>query len=129
MLHDCRNITKKLGADGFIVDGFNITSQPRPTDNNLAASINAKVKAKQDAETSIMQLQMSVAEANKKIANARGDSASAVITAAGEAAAIRLKQQVVTSAYIEYVKACRWNGKLPDVMTGSGGTMLNVATK
>jgi regulator of protease activity HflC (stomatin/prohibitin superfamily) len=123
------NITKKLGIDGFIVDGFNITSQPRPTDNNLAASINAKVKAKQDAETSIMQLQMSVAEANKKIANARGDSASAVITAAGEAAAIRLKQQVVTSAYIEYVKACRWNGKLPDVMTGSGGTMLNVTTK
>jgi regulator of protease activity HflC (stomatin/prohibitin superfamily) len=123
------NITKKLGIDGFIVDGFNITSQPRPTDNNLAASINAKVKAKQDAETSIMQLQMSVAEAKKKIANARGDSASAVITAAGEAAAIRLKQQVVTSAYIEYVKACRWNGKLPDVMTGSGGTMLNVTTK
>jgi regulator of protease activity HflC (stomatin/prohibitin superfamily) len=128
--HDvANNISKKLANDGFIVDGFNITSQPRPTDANLAASINAKVKAKQDAETSVMQLQMSVAEANKKIADARGDSASKVITAAGEAAAIRLKQQVVTPTYNEYIKASTWDGKLPNVMTGSGGTMLNISAK
>ena len=123
------NITKKLGADGFIVDGFNITSQPHPTDSNLAASINAKVKAKQDAETSVMELQKSIAEANKKIADARGDSASKVIESAGEAAAIRLKQQVVTPTYVEYIKASSWDGKLPSVMTGSGGTMLNISTK
>lgn len=48
-----KNITTLLGKDGFIVDGFNITSQPRPTDANLQAAINAKVKAKQDAETSV----------------------------------------------------------------------------
>jgi len=123
------NITTKLATDGFIVDGFNITSQPRPTDVNLQAAINNKVKAKQDAETSVMELQKSIAEANKKIADARGDSASKVIAAAGEARAIQLKQQVVTSVYVEYVKASAWDGKLPNVMTGSGGTMLNISAK
>jgi len=121
------SISKKLAVDGFIVDGFNITSQPRPTDANLAASINAKVKAKQDAETSVMQLQSSIAEANKKIAEARGDSASKVITAAGEAEAIKLKQQQVTSTYVEYIKAVSWDGRLPSVVGGSGGMMLNLS--
>lgn len=124
-----KSIHEKLSIDGFIVDGFNITSQPRPTDANLAASINAKVKAKQDAETSVMQLQSSIAEANKKVAEARGDSASKVISAAGEAEAIKLKQQQVTPTYVEYIKASAWDGKLPSVMTGSGGTMLNVTAK
>lgn len=123
------NITSKLAADGFVVDGFNITSQPRPTDNALQTAINNKVKAKQDAETSVMQLQMSIAEANKKIADARGDSASRVIAAAGEARAIQLKQQVVTPVYVEYIKATTWDGKLPNVMTGTGGTMLNISAK
>ena len=121
------SIRERLGVDGFMVDGFNITSQPRPTDNALASSINAKVKAKQDAETSVMQLQTSVAEANKKIAEARGDSASKVITAAGEAEAIKLKQQQVTSTYVEYIKATNWDGKLPSVVGGSGGMMLNLS--
>jgi regulator of protease activity HflC (stomatin/prohibitin superfamily) len=97
-------ISERLLVDGFYVDVFNIVSQPRPTNPQLAASINAKVTAKQDAETSIMQLQTSVAEANKKIAVARGDSASAVITAAGEAEAIRLKQREITPVYVDYIK-------------------------
>ncbi len=120
------SIKHKLGVDGFIVDGFNITSQPRPTDGNLAASINAKVKAKQDAETSVMQLQSSIAEANKKVAEARGDSAAKVITAAGEAEAIRLKQREITPVYVEYIKWNGWDGKLPSVMGGNGGMMLNL---
>ena len=121
-----KNITTILGKDGFIVDGFNITSQPRPTDANLQAAINAKVKAKQDAETSVMELQKSIAEANKLIADARGDSASKVISAAGEAAAIKLKMQVITPTYNEYIKASNWDGKLPTVSGSGMGMMFNV---
>lgn len=121
------SIHKKLAVDGFIVDGFNITSQPRPTDANLAASINAKVKAKQDAETSVMQLQMSIAEANKKIASARGDSASEVIEAAGHALAIKMKQQVITPEYVEYIKWVDINPNTPRVpqYVGAGGWIMN----
>jgi regulator of protease activity HflC (stomatin/prohibitin superfamily) len=122
-------ITERLAKDGFIVDGFNITSQPRPTDPQLAQAINNKVKAKQDAETAVMQLQSSIAEANKKIATARGDSASKVIEAAGEARAIQLKQQMVTPTYVEFIKWSNWNGELPGVMAGGNGLLLNVSGK
>jgi regulator of protease activity HflC (stomatin/prohibitin superfamily) len=120
------SITTKLGKDGFIVDGFNIISQPRPTDVNLQAAINTKIKAKQDAETSVMELQKSIAEANKLVADARGDSASKVISAAGEAKAIQLKQQVVTPTYVEYVK---WNNASENVprvpqYVGAGGWLM-----
>jgi len=123
------NIKTKLLADGFIVDGFNIISQPRPSDNALATAINNKIKAKQDAETSTMQLQSSIAEANKKVATARGDSASSVIEAMGKSEAIKVLQAQLTTTYVEYIKAQAWDGKLPTIMTGAGGTMLNVSTK
>ena len=123
--HESGNIIKqKLALDGFIVDGFNITSQPRPTNPELAAAINNKVKARQDAETAVMQLQSSIAEANKKVATARGDSASAVIEAAGQAEAIRLKQHEITPTYVEYVKWSAWDGKLPTTMLGSNTSVL-----
>ena len=123
-----QNISQKLSADGFIVDGFNIVSQPRPTDGALANAIAAIITAKQTSEKAVMELQTSIAEANKKIAEARGDSASKVITAQGEAEAIKVKQQQITPTYVEYVKWYSWDGHMPSVMTGAGsGIMLNMA--
>src|SRR5580700_10681090 len=108
-------LTERLAKEGFIVDNFNITKQPVPNDSNLAASINAKIKAKQDAETSKMQLQQSIAEANKLVATARGDSAAKVINALADAEVIKLKQAALTSSpqYIELVRAEKWNGVYP----------------
>lgn len=120
-----RNIlTDRFAKEGFMLDNFNIISMPRPVDPNLAESINNKIKAKQDAETAIQQLSISIAEANKKIAEARGDSAKAVINASGEAEAIRVKQREITLQYIEYIKASNWDGKLPSTMLGSGSNTL-----
>jgi regulator of protease activity HflC (stomatin/prohibitin superfamily) len=125
--HEVANrITKKLEGEGFIVDNFSILKQPIPTDAQLAQSINAKIKAKQDAETSKMQLQSSIAEANKQIAKARGDSATKVINAMGEAEAVRKIQQVLTPTYVEYIKASRWNGVQPSVVGGGGGMILQL---
>ena len=122
-------LTTRLAAEGFIVDNYNITHQPTPTDGNLAASINAKIKAKQDAETSKMQLQQSIAEANKKIADARGDSASKVINSLADAEVIRVKTQSLSAnpQYIELIKAEKWDGKLPVYMTSSqSGSLFNI---
>jgi regulator of protease activity HflC (stomatin/prohibitin superfamily) len=120
-------LTERLGKEGFIVDNFNITKQPIPSDSNLANSINNKIKAKQDAETSKMQLQQSIAEANKLIATARGDSASKVINALADAEVIKVKTQVLSASpnYIELVKAEKWDGKLPTYMT-SGSALFNI---
>jgi len=122
-----QNLTDRLAKEGFIVDNFNITKQPTPSDANLAASINAKIKAKQDAETSKMQLQQSIAEANKKIAEARGDSASKVINALADAEVIKVKTATLNNSpqYIELIKAEKWDGKLP-VYTGASNAFLNI---
>ncbi len=122
------NLTDRLSKEGFIVDNFNITKQPIPSDANLANSINAKIKAKQDAETSKMQLQQSIAEANKLVASARGDSASKVINALADAEVIKVKQAALTNSpqYIELIKAEKWDGKLPVYMTNGGGSLFNI---
>lgn len=120
-------LTIRLAKEGFIVDNFNITKQPVPNDANLAASINAKIKAKQDAETSKMQLQQSIAEANKLIATARGDSASKVINALADAEVIKVKQSALSSSpqYIELVRAEKWNGVYP-LYYGSATPLINI---
>jgi regulator of protease activity HflC (stomatin/prohibitin superfamily) len=121
-----KNISDRFAADGFIVDNFSILKQPTPTDVNLATAINAKIKAKQDAETSKMQLQSSIAEANKQVAKARGDSATKVINAMGEAEAVRKIQQVLTPTYVQYILATRWNGVQPTVVGGGSGMILQL---
>ena len=119
-------IANRFEKEGFILDNFSILKQPTPTDANLQAAINAKIKAKQDAETSKMQLQSSIAEANKSIAKARGDSAVAVIKAQGEAEAVKKIQQVLSPTYVEYIKASRWNGVQPSVVGGGSGMILQL---
>lgn len=122
------SVRKDLGIrfekEGFILDAFNILSMPRPVDANLAAAINQKIIAKQNAETSKQQLEQSVAEANKKIAAARGDSAESVIQAAGKAEAINKLQQHLTPEYIDYMRIQKWNGAYPSTMLGSGSNTL-----
>lgn len=121
----CRKlITKRFQDIDFIVDNFGIIHKPTPTDPSLATSINNKIKAKQDAETSIMELQKSIAEANKQVAKARGDSATKVIEANGEAEAVRKIQQVLSPTYVEYIRWSRWDGKLPATMLGSNTSFL-----
>ena len=121
-----KNITDRLASEGFTVDNFSILKQPTPTDKNLADALNAQIKAKQDAETSKMQLQKEIAEANKQIAKAKGDSASKVINAAGEAEAVKKIQQVLSPTYVEYIKATRWDGKQPNVVGGGAGMILSL---
>ena len=126
----CRErIRKTLEPEGFIVNNFYFIHAPVPSDPNLAASINAKIKAKQDASTSISQLQISIAEANKEVAKARGDSTVKVMNAQAESEAVKKIQTVLSQTYVDYIKAQRWNGKLPDVVGGSGGMMLNLDKK
>ena len=73
-----------------------------------------------------MQLQSSIAEANKQVAKARGDSATKVINAMGEAEAVKKIQQVLTPTYVQYILATRWNGVQPTVVGGGSGMILQL---
>lgn len=126
--HACKDrIVAVLEPEGFVVDNFYFIHAPVPSDPNLAASINSKIKARQDASTAIQELQISIANANKEIAAARGDSATKVIKAMGEAEAVKKIQQVLTPTYVEYIRANKWTGVYPTTMLGGNtATMLSL---
>lgn len=118
----------------FAVSQLRSNIVPPPS---LQAAIIAKTQSIQQAQAALQQV--TVAEANGKIAKAKAqaDSGQAVITAAGhanatliearaDAEAIKLKQQQVTSTYVDYIRASNWDGKLPTTMLGGSNTLFSL---
>lgn len=106
-----KNVLKaSLEQKGFIVD--QVTSNLTPP-QVLTDAINNKNKMDQEAQ----QVQLGVikvqAQARQDIAKARGDSASNVIRAAGEARANNLRQQALTEYLLRQQMLDKWDGKLP----------------
>ena len=92
--------------------------------NEISESIVAKTRAIQEVQVAENQRQVAIAEAERKIAQARGDSAKAVIEAAGRAEAIKKEQLSLTPLYIEYIKIQKWTGEVPTTIAGNGSGFL-----
>jgi regulator of protease activity HflC (stomatin/prohibitin superfamily) len=93
----------------------------------ITEAINAKTKAVQEAQAAIQQKLVAEAQAQTQIAKAKGDSAQAVIAAAGRAQAVKLEQQQLTPLYIDYLKVSRWKGDVPTTVLGNGqGTIISL---
>jgi len=92
----------------------------------LQQSIEAKTKAIQEVQVAENQKLVAIAEGEKRVAQARADSAALVIAAAGEAEAIRRKQVSLNQNYIDYLKVQKWDGKLPQVQSGSNGLLFQI---
>lgn len=107
----------------FIISQLRTNITPPPA---LTKSIEAKTKAIQEVQVAQNQTKVAVAEGDRKIATAKADSSFNVITAAGESEAMKLKQAVLSPAYIEYMKIQKWDGKLPTVSSGSNGLILSL---
>ena len=125
------NLSKRFDSEGLIMEGFNVLSRPTPVDPALEKAINAKIIAKQESETAKQQLQISIANANKKVADARGDSTSMVVRAGGEASANRLRQATLTPMLIQqqWIEAWKAGGsQVPGVVAGQNSQfMLNTS--
>jgi regulator of protease activity HflC (stomatin/prohibitin superfamily) len=113
---------KRVGK-WFTISQLRTNIQPPPS---IVESIKAKALAVQDAITSESQAKAATADAQRKIALAKGDSATVVIQASSEAAALRLKQKELTPLYVEYIKANKWNGELPKTTLGNAVPMINL---
>jgi len=107
----------------FIISQLRTNITPPPA---LTKSIEAKTQAIQEVQVAENQTKVAVAEGDRKIATAKADSSFNVITAAGESEAMKLKQAVLSPAYIEYMKIQKWDGKLPTVSSGSNGLILSL---
>ncbi len=106
----------QLNKEGFEVQQITISgkiSVPR----SLEQAINSKITAVQNAQRAENEKQQTIAEAQKQIEAARGDSASTIIRARAEAEANRLKQQSLTPLIIQKAMIDRWDGKLPQYGT------------
>jgi regulator of protease activity HflC (stomatin/prohibitin superfamily) len=93
---------------------------------SLQKAIEGKTKAVQEAQAAQQRTLVAQAEAQEKIAIARGDSAKVIIDAQALALAMKLKQKEITPLYVEYLKAQTWNGVLPTTVAGGTGTFLNI---
>ena len=82
------------------------------------------MKRKQDVQVAENQKQVAIADALRKIAIARGDSAKMVIEASGEAESIKRKQLTLSPLYIEYVKIQQWDGKTPTTVLGNNASTI-----
>ena len=93
----------------------------------LQNSIIEKTKAIQEVQVAENQKRVAEAEAQRKIAVAKGDSAELIIRALAEAQSTKIKQQQLTPMYLEYMKLTKWDGQLPSTVLGnSNGVMVNV---
>jgi regulator of protease activity HflC (stomatin/prohibitin superfamily) len=93
---------------------------------SLQAAIESKTKAVQEAQAAMQRKLVAEAEAQEKIAIAKGDSAKVIINANAEALSMKIKQREITPLYVEFIKSQKWDGKLPTTMTSSSGTLLNI---
>jgi regulator of protease activity HflC (stomatin/prohibitin superfamily) len=93
---------------------------------NIAAEITVKETQKQKNKTSELKKIEEKNLADAKIETARGDSAKLMINSNAEAEAIKIKQTQLRQSpqYIEYMKAKKWDGKMPSVVSGNGGGLI-----
>ena len=92
----------------------------------ISESIIQKTRAIQEVQVAENRRQVAIAEAERKIAEARGDSAQAVIEAAGRAEAIKREQLSLTPLYIDYIKIKKWSGQVPTTVAGNSPLMIQL---
>lgn len=122
-------LSHRLKETGIEIQALSITDFDFSPEFNKA--IEEKVKAEQDALASKNILARKEYEAKQVIATAEGTKQAKILTAQGEAEAIRIQsnelknnKEILQLRWIE-----KWNGKLPIVMLGEQSTSLVDITK
>ena len=109
----------------FTVSQLRTNITPPPA---ITKSIEEKTKAVQDAQAAYQRKLVAEAVAQEKMAIARGDSAKAVITAAGQARSNQLLQQSLTPELVQKMWIDKWTGNVPTTILGgtTSSYMLNL---
>jgi regulator of protease activity HflC (stomatin/prohibitin superfamily) len=119
-------LVQKLGPDGFNVTQFTLNETRVPA--AVTEAISAKVAMSQQAQQAEQAVRKTQAEAQQAIAKAEGESKAVRLRADAEAYANEVLAKSLSPALVEYKKAGKWDGHLPQVQ-GAGATMLNFGSK
>lgn len=107
-------LSKNLGKDGFIYDQLTSAISPPASLRQMIDEKNASIQARLKAEN---QAKQAIAEATVSKAKAEGEAAALLVRARAEAEANRLKQQSLTPLIIQQQMLEKWDGKLPQYGT------------
>jgi len=110
-------ITKRLGAEGFIIQQFTVNETRVP--EAVVQAINAKVAMIQESQKAEAQVRKTEAEAKQRVAQAQGEADSKRLSADAEAYFNKTVAASITPEYVQYKALEKWNGELPQ-MLGSG---------
>lgn len=109
-----KEVADKLTAKGFIIDRISIVGQPH-VNKDVQDSINNVIKASQDAQAAEQKVKQVKAEADQKIAEARG-----------QAEAQRLLISNLTPLILKKQAIEKWDGHFPVVMGGGSLPLLDL---
>lgn len=101
-----------LLKEGFVVEQIVIVGSIGLPEG-VTERINDKVKAAQITKQKEEEVKQAVADANKRIAKASGDSTATVIMAQANAAAYKLQKQELNELLLKQQMIDKWDGKLP----------------
>lgn len=119
-------IVQRLASDGFNVTQFTLNETRVPA--AVTDAISAKVAMTQQAQQAEQAVRKTQAEAAQKVAEARGLAEATRLKAEAEAYANEVLTKSLSPALVEYKKAGKWDGHLPQVQ-GGGATMLNLGVR
>lgn len=115
-------LKERLGQDGFVITNFTINEVRVP--QQVADSINQKVRMTQDAMKAEAEVRKIEAEAKQRVAKATGEAGAMEVMARAEADRNKIVSGSITPQLIEvqriqaHVKAIeKWSGVMP-TMTG-----------
>ncbi|MXV52249.1 hypothetical protein GS399_14825 [Pedobacter sp. HMF7647] len=107
-------LTKNLGKDGFVYDQLTSAISPPASLRRMIDEKNASIQARLKAENEAKQ---AIAEATVSKAKAEGEAAALLVRARAEAEANRLRQQSLTPLLVQQLVIEKWDGKLPQYGT------------
>lgn len=106
-------VKERLEPYGIAIVDLNIVNLDFSTAFNQA--IEEKAIAQQQVEKAKQELEKAKVEAEKKVAEAKA-----------EAEAQRLQQQTLTDLMVKKMWIEKWQGNVPEVVSGDGGFILNL---
>lgn len=121
-----RRLDSSLSQEGFIVEEF--TSQITPP-QSLAAAINAKNEAVQNALKAENKVKEAEANAKIEIAKAEGEAQALKIKGDGEAYYNRVVAQSLNKLLVEQYAIEKWDGKMPNYVGGNAMPFINLNDK
>ncbi|SES07703.1 SPFH domain-containing protein [Pedobacter rhizosphaerae] len=116
-------LSKNLNKDGFVYDQLTSAITPPESLRKMIDEKNASIQARLKAENEAKQAE---AEAKVKVATANGEAQALLIKAKAESEANRLRQQSLTPLLIQQQWIQKWNGTLPTTQAGGANLMMGI---